>query len=166
MKKNILWISLVVFLVPGLVSAQGDTYFGVKAGSMSVDVDGISDVINAGVLVGYNVNKNLAIEGEFTTSLSDGDATISGSQGKWNIDTIAVYAVHRSAGDTYFKGKVGFLNEDISITIPGYVPFSGSDSGLSFGVGVGFEVGKSSRIEFEYTLIEADVNMLSATYLF
>jgi outer membrane immunogenic protein len=38
---------------------------------------------------------------------------------------------------------------------------SSSDSGLSFGVGAGFDVAPNMMIEAEYTLIEQDVDFIS-----
>lgn len=62
------------------------------------------------------------------------------------------------------KGKAGYLREDLKISGPGG-SVSDNESGLSLGGGIGFMLG-SSRLELEYTIIEADVNYLSVGFIF
>lgn len=149
-----------IFLVGllGLVAAApvaaGELIFGAKTGPMMIDLSGIDDPTNIGLMVGYQqgvVLGDLAIEGEFTTSSSDGDFLGN----KVSIDTMAVYAALRTAGPVYFKVKGGFLQEDVKI---GSV--SDSDSGMSYGAGVGFGIG-ILQLELEYTQVEQDVSFLS-----
>ena len=149
-----------IFLVGlfGLVAAApvaaGELIFGAKTGPMMIDVSGIDDPTNIGLMVGYQqgvVLGDLAIEGEFTTSSSDGD--LAGN--KVSIDTMAVYAALRTAGPIYFKVKGGFLQEDVKIGSS-----SDSDSGMSYGAGVGFGIG-ILQLELEYTQVEQDVSFLS-----
>lgn len=155
-------------------------YVGAKAGWMMIDnLDiGIAGVtvdadngINGGIVAGYQLRSgstgSVAIEGEFTTALSVGEMTVSGPGGSvagdWEVQTMAVYGAYRSAGDLYFKAKMGFLSEDVDITLGG-ASTSGSDSGVSFGIGGGWQMG-TGRIELEYTTVEEDINFFSIAYL-
>ncbi len=130
---------------------------------MMIDVSEFEDADSAGLVVGYKISDSasgsLAVEGEYTNS-STADITVLGVTGKWDIDTLAVYLAYRSGGDLYLKGKVGYLDEDINANIVG-VSISGSDSGLSVGIGGGWKIGKKSALELEYTIIEEDANFLS-----
>ena len=145
------------------LAANSPFEFGVKGGLMMNDVSGFDSAMNAGVVVGYPINDAVTVEGEFTTSLSDGGTDISGVN--WSVQTLAVYGVFKSKGDTYFKGKLGYLNESVSIDTGYGFSVGGDDSGLSYGIGGGMKLGSGS-LEVEYTIIEADVNFLSIGYKF
>ena len=128
---------------------------------MVANIDGLDNGTNGGVLVGYQFHNGFAIEAEYTAALAAGDATILGMTGDWDVKTFAVYGAFRSSGPLYFKGKLGYLNEDISINIPGIASAEGSDSGLSVGVGIGWRVVDAASLEFEYTLVEQDIDSFS-----
>ncbi len=150
-------------------------YYGVKAGVMSLDNTGagagvsIDDATNVAFVIGYKLSKigngNLAIEGEISTTVAGGDVNIIGFTGDWDIDTLAVYAVYRSSGNIYFKGKAGILYEDVGFSIVG-ISDSGSDEGFSAGIGMGWKMGKSNALEVEYTVIEEDIDYISVGYNF
>jgi hypothetical protein len=151
------------------MAAESPFYLGLKAGKMMVDPAEFEDATSSGlVFVGYKFSNNpggsLAIEGEYTNSSSE-NITILGTTGKWDIDTIAVYVAYRTGGDLYFKGKAGYLHEDVSANIAG-ASISGSDSGLSLGIGAGLKIGKSNALELEYTIVEEDVSFLSLGFNF
>lgn len=141
----------------GLVAAapaSADWFFGAKTGPMLIDVGGISDTTNVGVVVGYDLGVgvgDLALEGEITTTTSSGDFLGLDV----DVDTQALYLAFRTAGPIYFKAKGGFANEEISIG-----PISDSETGVSYGVGLGFGIG-IAQLELELTTIEADVAFFS-----
>jgi len=157
----------VFFLLTSVALANSSWYAGLKVGQMSSDLSGLDDGTNGGVLIGYQFGDqsygNFALEAEYTTAISEGDATVLGFTGDWDVDTLAIYAVYRSPGKVYFKGKVGFLDEDVSINVAG-VSASGSESGGSYGAGLGWRIVDSSSVELEYTLVESDVNFFSFGY--
>jgi hypothetical protein len=165
MKAKILLFILcsgIGFSGPAL-AAGSPFYLGLKAGRMMVDVSEFEDANSVGLVAGYKffdgASGSLAVEGEYTNS-SSADITVLGVTGKWDIDTLAVYLAYRSGGDLYLKGKIGYLDEEISASIAGF-GISGSDSGLSVGIGGGWKIGANSALELEYTMIEEDVNFLS-----
>lgn len=76
----------------GSAYAQG-LYAGATAGVIDPDVDGFDDVTNAGLLLGYaftDAPAAFAVEGGFTTSVSDADVSIGSASGEWDVDTAAV----------------------------------------------------------------------------
>ncbi|MBI3545191.1 MAG: porin family protein [Gammaproteobacteria bacterium] len=162
-KSLIFAVCLTVVSPAAVLAADNPLYVGLKGGVMMVDLSEYDQATSAGVVLGYkifgNADSSLAIEGEYTTS-SSADINVLGFKGKWDIDTWAAYLAYRIGGDMYFKGKVGYLNEDINVDIVG-ANISGSDSGLSVGIGVGWKLGKKNALELEYTVIEQDVNFVS-----
>ncbi|MBN1378305.1 MAG: outer membrane beta-barrel protein [Gammaproteobacteria bacterium] len=141
-------------------NAQSDKngYAGLKAGPMMIDLGGIDDPLNIGLVGAYINDAGFGFEGEFTTSIVEGE--LAGNYDV-SIQTVAAYATFRTPGDSYFKAKLGLLNEDVEIGSR-----SDSDTGSSFGIGVGFNTASGGKFEIEYTIIEEDVNFLSIGYLF
>lgn len=139
-----------------------DFYIGAKAGKMMSDANGFADTNNLGVVLGYDiigvVLGDVSVEGELTNST--GTASAPPPANDWEIQTAAAYAVFRSAGMVYFKGKAGVLHEKVKTQ-----ERTVNDTGTSIGAGVGLSVGVA-QFELEYTLIEQDVNYLSLTVNF
>lgn len=151
---------LAASLLSNTASAEG--YWGAKAASVDVDNSGYSSAINIGLFVGAEFaqagSNIVSLEGELTTSIIDGDANASVD---YSVQTMALYAAMRTASDNYLKIKAGILDREISLSPGG----TGSDSGLSWGIGFGF-----NNYEIEYTFFDgdgdADISMLSVGYLF
>lgn len=163
MMKKILAAAVVLGCAVSAQASEGG-YFGTTAGLMKTSISGDSP-FNAGLRAGYAWNSGFALEGEYTTSLVDGEARYSSSWGdfRWDysISTLGVYAAYRSQGDIYFKGRLGVLNESVD-----FGDGKESDSGLSAGLGVGFTFSENVNLEAEYTLIEEDVDFWSGTLVF
>lgn len=149
---------LAVLALAWSCSVHAEGYLGGTLGIMDADVSG-DNPINAGVRGGYRWGPAWGVEGEFTTSLSDGkaDLGILGSV-HYSVDTYAVYGTYRTAGDVYFRARLGLLNEQVDAG-----PVDESDSGLSGGAGVGFDLGNNVEVQLEYTLIESDLNFWSGS---
>jgi hypothetical protein len=151
-------------LLGSTAMAEG-VYVGAKIGAMDADVSGFDDATNLGIVVGYTFEPvsdgiSWALEGEFTTSVSDGDVNAFGSSGSWDVDTQALYGVLRIGGDLYGKLRLGYLREDVSASVAG-VSADGSDDGVSGGLGVGWRASEQLSLELEYTLIEEDLDFYS-----
>lgn len=152
MKSVLLALPLTMLLAAPAMA--GEVIFGAKTGPMMIDVTGYDDPVNTGLMVGYQqgvVLGDLGIEGEFTTTTSDGEYLGQ----KVSVDTMAIYAALRTAGPLYFKVKGGYLQEDVEVG-----PVSESDSGMSYGVGLGFGIG-ILQLELEYTQVEEDISFVS-----
>lgn len=162
MKATQLLIFAVITLCSiGTVHAEDEAWYaGVKAGSMKVDVSAYDDELGVGGVLGYKLNNTLAIEGGYSTTGKDGGLTIGSTQGNWSVDIVSVYLAYRSEGALYFKGKIRYLYEDVKITVPG-ASLSGSDNGITYGIGAGWRPFKNISFELEYTAIEADLNFIS-----
>ena len=162
-KSLILSLSLVMSFAAPAMAADNPLYLGLKGGKMMVDVSEFDDTSTAGIVLGYKLldkqGGSLAIEGEYTNS-STADINVLNVTGQWDIDTWAVYAAYRTPGNLYLKAKAGVLHEKINASSVG-ASISGSDTGLSAGIGAGWRVGKKAALEFEYTVIEQDVNFVS-----
>lgn len=152
MKKILpLGLALASLASAPVFAAAGDDglHLGFKTGMMDVDVGGFDIDMPLGFVLGFEQGLyGFEIEANF----AGGD--IEGFD--LDFDTFAFYGVYRSAGEVYFKGKLGFLRENVDID--GIV--SEDDSGLSLGLGVGTRVDNLS-FEAEFTIIEEDVNYLS-----
>jgi len=168
MKSNLLGLIVGISALtatPGQASAA-DNYFGIKAGQMIPDIGILGNTVNLGVMMGFPLNNPAtSFEAELTSTVSKGDVEFYGSE--WDVTTLAGYFVYRSQSTTYVKLKAGLLYEDV--TIGGFYygsSSSGTDTGLSLGVGIGWDLGHAHKIELEATLIEADINFISVSYLF
>jgi len=135
-------------------AALADWYFGANTGPMMIDVAGVGDPTNAGVMIGKEwgvVIGDVGVQGEFTTSINKGKS--SGQD--VSVDTQAIYGVFRTAGALYLIAKAGVLREEVKIGAA-----SDSDSGSAYGLGVGFSLGLA-QLELEYTQVEKDIAYLS-----
>lgn len=141
--------------------AHSDGYSGVKVGPMLVDLGGADHPVNGGFVFGTS-RSGLSFEGEASFSVSKGYVYVPFSGGyDVSITTMAGYAAFRAESDTYLKTKFGLLYEDVNIG-----PASGNDTGLSYGLGVGWRLDSGNMVELEYTIVEQDVNFLSLSVLF
>lgn len=145
--------------------SQYPLYVEAKIGFMDLDVSGFDEAINLGVVLGYELYSHSAgmfsAEGEFTTTLSDGDTP---GGGEWDVDTLAVFGVFRTSGNIYAKARAGFLDQDIKRAGgTGTIP-DADDSGFAYGIGGGWRINPTSAVEVEYTAASDDLNFISAGY--
>lgn len=188
MKKPLLALALLPFasvapaagLMPETQSAAPYFYFGAKAGLMDLDDQGNADfdpAVNVGVYGGYNFfgaqsrfghdlgGGTFSAEGEFTLTLLDGDVNVGAASGDWDVLTLAAYGAYRIpvSQSAYLKGRAGlhWIDADTSPNTPG----DDSDTGLSFGIGAGFDVG-GGILEPELTVMDSDLIFLSVGFLF
>lgn len=159
-------------MVAGLVSTSvvqaqdtSGAFAGPVAGIMNVDIEG-DNPFNAGLRGGYIWNSGWGVEGEFTGSLIEGEAEYRYWGGTYSADlgisTLAAYGTYRSPGQFYFKGKLGYLKETVKISDDGD-SFSESETGLSAGLGLGFDIMPNANVELEYTVVEEDVGFFSGS---
>jgi hypothetical protein len=174
MKRVLLVSMMMVFVLAGSAAAQ--MYLGARTGMMMLDVEGVDNIIPIGVMGGYEFMPNMSIEGEFNYRISGGDWDYNypgiTSTFEWDLWTLAGYFVYRYPlnESLYLKGKAGLLYEsvtaEVSFDIPGLGPFSydasATDTGLSVGGGLGMNFNERFGGEVEFTMIESDVNYISA----
>ena len=153
-----------LLLVGNTALAEGP-YLGAKVGLMDPDISGLDEATNVGLVAGYSFadngsNMRWGVEAEFTTTTSDGDVRVGGLNGDWDVDTQALYGV-LTIGDTlYGKLRLGYLREDVSVSLAGFSA-DGNDDGVSGGVGAGWRVNDRFALEAEYTFVEQDIDFYS-----
>ena len=167
MKTTLATLVLASFACTGVQAAGG--YLGASIGVMDNSVGGFDDATNVGVLAGYDFYNQdslaFSVEGELTTTASNGDVRIAGYSGSWDIDTQAVYVAARVGNPFYVKARYGVLREDASVKAAG-ISASGSDSGVSWGASVGWMVTPALGLQVDGTLIEGDVNYWNAGLIY
>ena len=128
-------------------------YLGVKYGLLTVEpnVDGADDIEidNMGVVFGGHINDYLAIELDYTQTVSAAKEDFAGSTVKFETDSLGLYLVARTTGQLYGRARVGYSRIEQDVT--GF----GSDTvyGLSYSLGGGFEFTDNVSLEIEYTLL-------------
>lgn len=168
MNRVVLFAVLLLFSQSS-IAADSSLYFGIKYGPMDPDWAGISSGNSVGIDAGYMLGDlfgvgeyaTFAIEAEYTTVVSKGNAYVPG--GEWDINTLALYFVVRSQGEIYGKLKGGFIREDASVNLPGFAD-SATETDQSGGIGIGWRLDQIGLVELELTGIEKDINYLSIGY--
>jgi hypothetical protein len=176
--RRALFVSMVMLMIfAGSVFAQG--YLGAKTGLMMLDAVGVDDIIPIGVMGGFEFMPKMSIEGEFNYKISGGDWDY-GRFGKfdWDLWVLSVYYVYRHPlNETfYIKGKAGlqYAHSGSEITYTTYElvgldlvevevteDYSGSDTDLTVGGGMGMSLNEQFGGEVEFTLMGGDFNYLS-----
>ena len=159
MKTGKTGAALVLTLAATAVQAEG-WYLGASAGVMNNDVSGFDEATNVGALLGYDLYTReifaVSLEGELTTTVSDGDVSIGGRSGDWNIDTQAAYVAARLGERFYIKVRYGVIREDVSVKV-GRNSQSGSDTGGSWGAALGWMLTPQWGAQLDGTLVDSDV---------
>ena len=151
MKKiTLISLALLVTVSTPALSKGSPWYFAVKGGFMDAG-RGVSDnAINGGFDIGYQNNRYLATEVEYTRTLIDGE-TSSGND--WEVDTLSAFASFRSNTKVKFKGKVGLSHIDTG---------NDDDIEISLGIGIGFwALGGLTEIEYTELGDDNDLDFLS-----
>lgn len=159
MKTGQTGLALLLSLAITAVQARG-WYLGASAGLMNNDVSGFDDATNVGALLGYDLYTRdifaVSLEGELTTNVSDGNVSVHGLQGHWNIDTQAAYVAARLGERFYMKVRYGVLREDVSVKAGG-ASQRGSDSGGSWGAALGWKFTPQWGAQLDGTLVDSSV---------
>jgi len=165
-KKNILVLLAIAAMgFTGMAQAQPFNRYFTAQGAMA-DVDGYDSGIGGVLTYGVRVpelHKNFAVETEFTMTLFEPDAKVGGTTYEVSYYTLGAYGVYAHPLNEKFhvRGRFGILYEDVEVSS---AVSSQSDDGfeLSFGFGITAGLGKESRVILEYTVIDSDINHISA----
>lgn len=167
MRKQFAAFVLVLgMLLPVVGNAQGvyrdngrnalggnKVYLGIKYGLMTTepDISGSEEIEmdNMGIVFGGHINDWLALELDYTQTVSADKEDFLGSTVKFESDTLGLYLVLKTSGKVYGRAKVGYVVVDQDVTTIG----SDSIYGLGFGLGGGFMINDNLSIEAEYTLL-------------
>jgi hypothetical protein len=92
-----------------------------------------------------------------------------GSRLDWEEDDESQYAIFRTRGEVYIKGKAGYVWEDEEED-PNILSISeivdNLDVNGAFGLGAGYKLGNGDRLEFEYVVNKRDLKVFSVGYSF
>ena len=164
---NILQKALIALSVGSLmsVSAQaamnyaGQPYAGVKVGQYNPDkVD--EDAVSYGIYGGYKFTPEFGIEAEYlTTGDADAFSDEFGSS-EYSADVYGLYATYDYAFPNtalYAKGRLGIAKNEIDVDDfnTGDVEdesFSYSDTGVSGGLGLGYNITPMATVEVMYNV--------------
>jgi len=88
---------------------------------------------------------------------------------KWEDSRKSQYAIYRSPGKLYFKGKAGYISEGLEEDLWD-MPLQQAKDTLSekgaVGLGAGYRLSDGTRFEFEYTVNKQDEQQLKFGYKF
>lgn len=150
--------AIIVILVCSSINAdanEGSKYFGVNITRGEYSEDGISEDFNPVAVIGklgYCVHKNFAVEGRLGIGLMDDDKDINGYDVSLELDSlIGVYG--KGFLDVNEKiqiyGLIGLTRAEGTVEASGYSE-SDDDTGLSFGIGIDFDLSNKTYIGLEY----------------
>lgn len=168
-------IAIGIFLLFSQVTANAsestdEYYFGAKLGFVYTGMKGFDgtlnrsyeyqDVSTVGIVGGYILDRNLIIEGDFTTNVSPGEIkTFSAtptSELTWNIRTISVHGVYKGNGVIHFRAKAGLtnvvINDPANFTGNSWFPKT-NVTNFTYGFGMGFNTSSGKEVFIEWSLL-------------
>jgi len=156
-RTNLRFCNGVLLFVASLFAlpAGAEFFYGIKTGSMMVDVSTDKNPWNLALNLGYRLDTRLAdlsLAGEVNRSLRDGE-TRRGED--LEFESEAIYIAYRSPSSLFYSLRGGVVRDKVIID-----GNSSSHDGLLVGAGFGIVAGKS-LMQIEYTLIAGDANFLS-----
>jgi hypothetical protein len=153
----------------GAAAHAGGGYLGASLGVMDADRSGFDQATNAGLLAGYDLYTreifSVALEGELTGTVADGDLKAAGSKGSWDIDTRALYAAFRLGERFYMKVRFGFAWADFSYDFEGD-SFKDSDSGMSWGGAACWMIDEHWGVQLDGSRVDSDTTYWNAGMLY
>lgn len=166
-RKQQFFALLVVAMVgiSGAANAQPYNRYTTFQGALA-DVDGYDSGIAGVATYGIRVpemHKNFSVETEFSMTFFEPDAKVGGTTYEASYYTLGGYGVysHPVSEKFHVRGRLGVLYEDVEVSS---AAGGTSDDGfeLTFGAGITIGLSKTSRFILEYTVIESDINHISA----
>lgn len=154
-----LFLATAILSAPtGVALASPDQYFGAQFSMLNYDEVGISEISPTALILrgGVFLADNLALETRFGIGLGDDSTTYQGIDVAVELDTLfgaymVGYLPVSDAGSLY--GVLGFTSAKVTATasyMGSSASESGSDSGLSFGVGGQYSITPQVSLTGEY----------------
>jgi len=189
----------IIFALTGLtvIPAHADqvTYFGQTAdgswlvgldyGRVDVKAPGFRDADTFGLTVGYEFARPVGFNGsasvEFEITNSDngsigresdfGGIGGFGTVGDFEADTAGLFFAYRTAGDIFFKGKLGAVRTEVNSSGRLIGSVQESETSFAFGGGLGYRiVTEAVRINIELEAVattgDDDIDLLTIGGLF
>lgn len=158
-------LALAVMAASGTAQAQPfNRYTTFQAALADVDGydSGIAGIATYGIRV-PELHQNFAVEGEFGMTFVEPEGKVGGTTYEVSYYTLGAYGVYAQPLSEKFhvRGRLGVLYEDVEVSTAAGSE-SDDDFELSFGLGITVGMGKESRFILEYTVIDSDINHISA----
>lgn len=151
-------------------SADGQWLVGVKLGSINNDAPGFEDASLTTLVLGYQFSRQVGTDGTASLELEIGksdDADLNnGLPGsEWEAETLGLFINYRTAGDVYFKVKLGLMSTDIEARTGRLATLDVSDTNFAYGAGFGVILGQRQNINLELDWTgssgDNDVNLIN-----
>jgi len=162
-------LAVLVMGFAGVVNAEPYNRYATIQGALA-DVDGYDSGIAGVATYGIRVpemHSNFSVETEFSMTFVEPEGKVGGTTWEASYYTLGAYGVyaHPLSEKFHVRGRLGVLYEDVEVNSPAE---SKTDDGFELTYGFGFTVGlgKDSRFILEYTVIESDINHISAGLMF
>ncbi len=166
-RKNYLFVVLAAaaLLVAGAASAEPFNRYMTLQGALA-DVDGYDSGIGGVATYGVRVpemHKNFSVEAELTKTFVEPEGRYLGSTWEVSYYTLAGYGVysHPVTERFHLRGRAGLLYENVKVSSPASSKTE-DDFKISFGLGFTLNLSNESRFILEYTVIDSDINHISA----
>lgn len=165
-----------VFAADDEESITDEMYYGIKLNSLSFSFEGFDpasnqsyfyeEVASLGALVGFKVDQNIMLEADLSTNIGAGEIRTNGSNNglDWGVTTIGLHGVYKGDGTSHVRIKAGITHTTVSN--PGelgsllWMP-DDSSTGMTFGVGYGFNTSSGKEFVVEWTQVSEDFTALS-----
>jgi opacity protein-like surface antigen len=156
MKKILTLIVLCVLVSSINASAnEGSKYFGINLSRGEYSEDGISEDFNPLAIIGkfgYCVHKNFAIEGRLGIGLTDDEKEVYGYDVSLELDSLIGFygkGILDLNERIQAYGLIGLTRAEGTVEASGYSE-SDDDTGLSYGIGIDFELSNKIYVGLEY----------------
>ena len=163
--------ALVITLIVAPQAQAEGPLAGIIYGQVSL---GDFETENLGFVVGHSNDAGFGFEAFYLETVSEDSESRSGRKADISIDTWGILGVYKSAGDIYFKGKVGAASVKLEFDIKGGSDASDSTLDFAYGLAVGTEFGNGA-FELSYTILpsfdefqdvdfDEDADMIAISY--
>ena len=162
MKQLLIVLLLLGYFSSGAQAAEGveKGYVGVYYGEINSG-DGDIKNKNLGLVIGGSMESGPGVE-FFYTDTVDKDTTVSAGlpDVRYSTQAWGLLGTYRVGSDFYALLKAGYTFIDVTSQTAGVGSQKFKEDGLSYGIGVGIEVGKSGAVELNY-LVLPDIELAS-----
>lgn len=134
--------------------ANGKWLIGLKAAKIDNNEEELRDANAVGIILGYEFDRPVGSTGGSTTvelEYLNASETNYAGLGTYDPDMLNLFFSYRSAGDLYFKLKLGGSYSSIDLNLPGV---DGNNEEFSFagGLGLGYRIEDYGVVELEYSV--------------
>lgn len=138
--------------------AKGKWLIGLKAAKIDNNLEQIKDANAVGVILGYEFDRPIGSSGGSSTvelEYLNASETDYVGIGTYDPDMLNLFFTYRSAGDLYFKLKLGGSYSSIDIDLPA-VNGNSEVFSVAGGIGLGYHIEDYGVVELEYSVDTGD----------